>query len=962
MSFAVGQRYISENESNLGLGVISAVEGRRVTIDFPAVQEQRIYSTNNAPLIPVIFKAGDIIHHCQGFQAQVLEVMEKNQLKFYLAKNLTTGAEEVIPEMDLASQLTFSQPQSRLFNGQIDRSDHFALRYHSFLQQQAQYQSPFRGLRGARASLIPHQLHIAKEVGSRLAPRVLLSDEVGLGKTIEAGLILHYQILTEKVHRALIIVPETLQHQWLVEMLRRFNLHFSLFDEERAQDFPEGNPFLTENLIICSLDWLMANPNRAEEALQGQFDMLVVDEAHHLCWEEGNPSAGYSLVADLAKVIPSVLLLTATPEQLGQTSHFARLQLLDPQRFYDFQAFQQEQVNYQQVAELIAPIFTENFPPQVQAKILELLPEEQEYISSQFAKLENLTGEEKGQLGQLILQKLIDRHGTSRLLFRNTRQNIAGFPKRVFMPQYLPLPKQYANAFNVLQMLGGKGDYFSPEQMFLKLNPNTPWCDFDPRVAWLMEFLQSNSGEKILVICSSSQIASHLEQALREKAGIYSALFHEKMSIVERDKAAAFFSEEKGARVLISSTIGSEGRNFQFASHLVLFDLPQQPDRLEQCIGRLDRIGQQRDVVIHLPCFENSPTAKLAQWYHLGLNAFLDPCPMGTEIFAEFGGELAPFLADNQPAESIGEGLDNLIQRTQTRKQELAELLEKGRDRLLEVHSSGGEEAVQLATAITQQDKNPDLSQFTQELFDKIGFEVEELDSGNCLIKPAQDMLISDFPAIKEDGLAITFDRSQALRREDLEFITWDHPLISNGIDFITTNDLGKSAVSLLINPNMPAGTLLLEMIYVVEAQAPKGLQITNFLPPTAIRLLIDATGKDLGDQVALTKLHSQLRPLQKSLAVNVVKMAQARIETMIANGEELIKPRVQSLIQQAHHQGEQALNNEIHRLQALQKVNKNIHPQEIAQLQEQKGQLIACLNQANYRLDSLHLIVSNQK
>jgi len=107
---------------------------------------------------------------------------------------------------------------------------------------------------------------------------VLLADEVGLGKTIEAGMILQNQLFAEKVQRVLIIVPETLQHQWLVEMLRRFNLHFSLFDEERCEDFAEQsiNPFSTENLIICALDWLKAHPHRVQQAIEAEFDRLFI--------------------------------------------------------------------------------------------------------------------------------------------------------------------------------------------------------------------------------------------------------------------------------------------------------------------------------------------------------------------------------------------------------------------------------------------------------------------------------------------------------------------------------------------------------------------------------------------------------------------------------------------------------------------------------------------------------------
>lgn len=127
------------------------------------------------------------------------------------------------------------------------------------------------------------------------------------------------------------------------------------FDEERCNDFDLDavNPFTTESLIICSLNWLETHPNRVEQALDAQFDCLIVDEAHHLVWSESAPSAAYLLVEQLARIIPSVLLLTATPEQLGQESHFARLRLLDPERFFDYQTFVKEQERYQPMVNAI---------------------------------------------------------------------------------------------------------------------------------------------------------------------------------------------------------------------------------------------------------------------------------------------------------------------------------------------------------------------------------------------------------------------------------------------------------------------------------------------------------------------------------------------------------------------------------------------------------------------------------
>ena len=952
MTFAVGQRWISETENNLGLGIISAVDFRQVTIDFPAAQEQRIYSVQNAPLSRVQFRLGDQIQHLEGWHGEVINVADNNELLFYLLQR-QDGQERVVSEMELAHRISFSRPQERLFSAQIDRNDHFVLRYHALQYQKAQFQSPLRGLRGIRAGLIPHQLHIAKEAGQRIAPRVLLADEVGLGKTIEAGMILQQQLFAEKVRRVLIIVPETLQHQWLMEMLRRFNLHFSLFDEERCADFAaaedreEVNPFTTESLIICALDWLVQHPQRVQQLLAAEFDMLIADEVHHLVYDEINPSLEYQLVQQLTQQIPAVLLLTATPEQLGQQSHFARLNLLDPHRFHDYQAFLKEQQNYRPIAEATQALL-ENRPLNV---------DEKRTISLLLAKSINF---ETGNKAKLI-QQLIDRHGTGRLLFRNTRQSVQGFPKRAYHPIALSQPKQYENAVKTLLAFGENPLQCAlyPEHFLRELNTNMAWWEFDPRVQWLIDFLKQHRQEKVLVICRYAGTAIQLEQILREKEGIRSAVFHEKMAIVERDRAAAYFTQqENGAQVLLSSNIGSEGRNFQFASRLVLFNLPENPDLLEQCIGRLDRIGQTNDIQIYLPYFIDSAQAVLADWYHLGLNAFNETCPMGALLFEQFGEALQKTL-ENPTALDAQKAL---IDHTQQERLRLKQQLEQGRDLLLELNSNGGEPANQLAQEIAAQDGSSELVDFALNLFDVIGVEQEDLGEKSIVITPTGTMLVPEFPGLKEEGVTVTFDRQLALAREELEFLTWDHPMIYHGIDLITSGDIGKSAVALLLNKHLPAGTLLLELVYVVETQAPQGLQLTRFLPPTPIRLLLDNRGNDLASQVAFDTLQRKLKPMERNVANKIVKMLRPSIEGLIAQGERLVVAQSERIINAAQQEAEQQLDAELNRLIALQKVNKNIRADEIHTLERQRTQILQLLQQATWRLDCLRVIVSNKE
>ncbi|MFW9299232.1 RNA polymerase-associated protein RapA [Glaesserella parasuis] len=968
MSFVVGQRWISESENNLGLGIVTAVDNRTVTLSFPASDEQRVYAVAVAPLTRVQFQKGDRVTSVDGWQLDIEDVVENQGVALYLGKRVDTQEESVLPEMQLDHKVSFSKPQDRLFSAQIDRSDRFALRYRALKHQQAQFQSELRGMRGIRASLIPHQLHIAKEVGQRLSPRVLLADEVGLGKTIEAGMILQQQLFSGRVDRVLVLVPESLQHQWLVEMLRRFNLNFSLFDEERCADFTKKdednndiseNPFETEALVIVSIDWLSANPQRAKQVLDADWDMLIVDEAHHLEWDEQNPSMAYQFVAQLSKQISAVLLLTATPEQLGQESHFARLTLLDPDRFYDYHAFVEEQKQYQPVADAVATLLNDKpLSAKEQESISELLAEED--VEPMFRIINSDASEEqRREVRQELISELIDRHGTSRVLFRNTRQGVKGFPHRIYNEIVLEMPTQYANALKVMGMMGGNKmeDLLYPERLFQRMNPNAKWHEFDPRIEWLITFLKNHRDEKILVICKQADTAIQLEQVLREKEAIRSAIFHEKMSIVERDKASAYFAQqEDGAQVLISSSIGSEGRNFQFARRLVLFNLPDNPDLLEQSIGRLDRIGQKHDIEIYVPCFNHSTQLILAEWYHRGLNAFEETCPMGATLFREFNAELTAYLLNPERSEAF----EAFVEQTHKRQQQLKVELEKGRDRLLELNSNGGETAQQLAQAIAEQDDNPQLVNFALNLFDVIGLEQEDLGEKSIVISPTGHMLVPDFPGLSEEGNTVTFDRELALMREDVLFLTWDHPMIRNGIDLITSGDIGKSAISLLVNKNLPAGTLLLEAIYIVEAQAPKDLQLTRFLPPTPVRILLDNKGNDMASQVSFAGLEKQLKPVNKQMANKIAKMARGDIEKLIAFSDEKVVPQAQSLIEQAKQNADHTLGTELHRLTSLQAVNKNIRADEIQALEQLREASLKHLDQANWRLDSLRVIVSS--
>ncbi len=964
MPFTLGQRWISDTESELGLGTIVAVDTRMVTLLFPATGENRLYAKNDSPITRVIFNPGDTITSHEGWQLTVTEVITENGLVAYLGTRLDTEEAGVLMrEVMLDSKLVFSKPQDRLFAGQLDRMDRFALRFRARKYQSEQYRLPVSGLRGMRTSLIPHQLHIAHDVGRRHAPRVLLADEVGLGKTIEAGMIIHQQLLAGRAERVLIVVPETLQHQWLVEMLRRFNLRFALFDDDRYAQarLDSDNAFDTEQLVICSLDFVRRNKQRLEMLAEAEWDLLIVDEAHHLAWEEGQPSREYQVIEQLAEQIPGVLLLTATPEQLGLESHFTRLRLLDPSRFHDFDAFVEEQQHFRPVADAVSGLLADKAIDQQQMNMLNDLMGEQDI--EPLLQVANSDREGKLAARQELIAMLMDRHGTSRVLFRNTRNGVKGFPKRELHQIRLPLPTQYQTAIKVSGIMGTRKaaderarDMLYPEQIYQEFEGDSgTWWNFDPRVEWLMGFLTSNRDHKVLVICAKATTALQLEQVLREREGIRAAVFHEGLSIIERDRASAWFaSEEDGAQVLLCSEIGSEGRNFQFASQMVMFDLPSNPDLLEQRIGRLDRIGQAHDIKIHVPYLEKTAQSVLVRWYHEGLDAFEHTCPTGRAIYDQVSARLVDYLASPENTE----GLDEFIHACRKQHDELKSQLEQGRDRLLELNSNGGEKAQALAEKIGEQDNDIELVNFALNLFDIVGINQEDRSDNLIVLTPGDHMLVPDFPGLPEDGCTITFDRGQALSREDAQYVTWEHPIIRNGLDLILSGDTGSCALSLLKNKALPVGTLLVELIYVVEAQAPKHLQLTRFLPPTPVRMLVDNKGTNLASKVEFESFNRQLNAVNRHTGSKLVNAVQQDVHEILQLAEEEAAAEARKLIDVARQEANDKLSAELSRLEALSAVNPNIRQDEIEALESNREQVLSALNDAGWRLDALRLIV----
>jgi len=942
MPFVPGQRWISNAEPELGLGTVVRLDGRTVQVLFATAGVLRHYAKQAAPLARAEFRVGQKV----AGQKQNFVVERVSEAKGLLTYH---NGEKTLAESDLDDAQPISRADERLLSARIDAPDRFDFRLAALTRRAAAMRSPAWGLASARIDLIPHQLRVAGIVAQRRPPRALLADEVGLGKTIEAGMVLARLLASGRIARVLVLAPPSLTAQWFVELLRRFNLPFALYDEERCEaiEVADGarNPFDDEQCVIADVSWLADTPTRAQQVAAADWDLVVVDEAHHLEWSPEAASPAYRLVEQLATRAPGLILLTATPQQLGRSGHFARLRLLDPARYTDLDAFTAETEGYAQLSSA-ATCLLDGTPLDPAARAM--LAQRFSADPALGALLER-HDQDPVATAPALLDALIDRHGTGRVMFRNRRAQIGGFPKRVAKIDVLD-----GGSLDDAQRQRLLAEFHADAQV----HPPVGEIDYaaDPRLPWLVALIDRLAPAKLLLICRTQAKVLALEDALRTRSGAKIARFHEGMSILQRDRNAAFFAEADGARVLLCSEIGSEGRNFQFAQHLLLWDLPLDPDLLEQRIGRLDRIGQRQDIQLHAAAFHGTAQHALLRWYHEGLDALRTSPSDGREILRRYATRL---LAEAERHAHAGEDpdveIDALIADTAATHRELSELVRAGRDRLLELATERQARELPLGDALRAQDADLGADEFVLALFEQFGIDNEETGARTVVLDP--EYLSTDgFPGLKDGPQQVTFERAAALAREDLPLLRFDHPLVAGALDLLLESEQGNA--SLLVDAALPARTALLECVYVLECVADRKLDVARFLPPLPLRTVVDTRLNPRGDYVAnpVSLLRAKEQPIE---AARYRPLLAKLVPPMLAGCETEARRMAATEVGHALAAAQRELEAEHARLTALAAVNPSVREDEIAAIANELEELRHALASAAPRLDAIRFVCS---
>ena len=512
-----------------------------------------------------------------------------------------------------------------------------------------------------------------------------------------------------------------------------------------------------------------------------------------------------------------------------------------------------------------------------------------------------------------IIEDLLDQHGPGRVLFRNTRQAMSGFPKRI--AHVVPIEVEDNRSLWIQRAT--KEFSFDIENTSEVKTEQEFWFDEDPR-------------------------------------NINVGVFHEDLTLVQRDRNAAWFAEHDSSQILLCSEIGSEGRNFQFAHHLILFDVPLHPELLEQRIGRLDRIGQKNNIHIHIPYLVGSPQNLVVRWVHEGLNAFNTNLEGGNIISKMFGVRLLN-ISKISSFEDANAELEELIAETVEFQNELKKNLSEGRDRLLEMNSFRPKVAKKLIAQIQAEDKDGSLEIYFTKVFEHFDVDMEDLAARTYLLHPAS-FGTEVFPSIPRDGIQVTFDRKRAISRDDVSFLSWDHPLATGAIDMVLSSTIGSASYGVIQTTGSSA--LLLEVIFVLETAGTESIDIDRFLPHTPLRIIVDHTGKEVTDNYSVEMLNKNLIPGSIETLLDNDAFVDTILPNMISSATKIATALAEKEIAKGLQRMKLTLNHEIDRLSTLQKKNKDIRPDEIQKAMEELTTLSTIIQKARIRLDALQLIM----
>jgi len=745
-----GDRISHRHNPELGPGRIVSVEGRTLLVEFPRAGTSLRLAAQSDAIVRAEIAVGMRVVAGDGRAPATVEAIHEDGSCL-----LSDG--RIVPDEAVWPVETSARLVDRLARGDVDPVDAFALRLEATRLRALREARGLGSFLGGRIRLFPHQLYVAEKATKTDPVRWLLADEVGLGKTVEACLILNHLVHTGRAERIVVVAPATLTIQWLGELWRKFHHVFVLLDEKRladvARDYGAGtNPFEVHRKVVISLETLVAEPRLVEEAACSHLDLLIVDEAHRLRRPPGHPGEPpYRAVAPLAAASRHALLLTATPLEDDAHGFFRLLQLLRPEEFPEEASFEARLAR----GEKLPPCTSSTR----RADVGRLLP-------PRVARPVELADELGWRAWDRLVESVRAMPASNAALERTKAERLR---------RALSSPAALAAVLR-------------PDERDLRAIAREA-DEKDPRLRWLAESARrfKEAGDKTLVFVAYRETLEAVRSGLSRLAQIRCGVFHEELSPVQRDLEAAEFRRPEGPSILVSTECGGEGRNFEFCTRLVLYDLPVDPGSVEQRIGRLDRIGRTMPVEIVYFRPPGGFLREVASVYER-LGVFSAPLGGLDRELARLETALVGRAAGGKEAVSDGE-LDRILSEIgEARGRVLAALYR-------ELHRDPYEPA--LAASILERIP-ADLDAMTEEVVlaaaEQLGFRVEpQRGRATYSIEFGSTALVDRLPGVRAGSSFVgTFDREEAVAREQLDYFSSGHPLVEGILAYLDESPRGR--------------------------------------------------------------------------------------------------------------------------------------------------------------------------
>jgi len=795
------------------------------------------------------FETGDRVKFAGG-RGEITKIEERpnggHLLHVYTSEGQLRKLPSGLPHIEKLDSLV-----DRLAAGQSDSPLHYDLRERAIRLDLAYKYDRFLSLTSNRIEIEPYQVQAAYEILNSYDHRYLIGDEVGLGKTIEAGIVIEELIARDRANRVLIVAPAPLTVQWQEEMREKFDRNFVIYDRETVRthrkSHPNQNVWKQEDLIITSIDFAKQTTDDTEsdrvsvlDAIQNldvEWDVAVFDEAHHLTARRSSDDSiertqRYQVGEAVADNSDSLLLLTGTPHKGKSDQFYFLVSLLDPYRFSHESQINPDALENLMIRRLKDDMYetdgTRMFPDKnIKALPVKMTREERKLyddVTEYIREYYNLAQQEENQAAgftMVIYQKrLVSSIYAIRKSLENRMRAIQNdavdedLPDDVqdLIPRYSTEPETLTDAerARVEEALETVTITLNQSQVQQELDRvKQLWqqakdIETDSKARQLRQsvdrILSEDPDEKVLIFTEYTDTLEYLRDEVfadHDVAQVYGDLDQPR----RREEMAKFEDE---ANLMLATDAAQEGLNLQFAHIMVNYDLPWNPIRIDQRMGRLHRYGQEHTVEIRNLFFADTRESEILNLLMEKTNQIESDLGMRSDVLGrvledvDLDETIMEAIAEEEPTERVVADIESTIEEKRQAIQTVEnEFLIRDRfdlssedDKILDVieRSQHGEVS------------EDDIEALVRMLFDEFGGSIKGVRPGPARMEG--DVFQLEVPDVlsgtQVDGQypRATFTKDIAIDSDDVEFISLDHPLVESLIGFCLDSDRIQGEIS----------------------------------------------------------------------------------------------------------------------------------------------------------------------